>query len=133
MYVDSSALVKLILEETESAALAEWMLAHASSAMMSSELAWVEVTRTVRRVQPNAIDEAALLLESIDMVSIDREVIDIAGALDIPDLRSLDAIHLATAIILGTDLEHFVAYDHRLLDAASARGLPVITPGGVAA
>lgn len=130
IYLDSSALVKMIVEEAESTALAEWMLARASSTMISSELARVEVMRTMRRVHPDAIDEAALLLESIDLLAIDREVIGIAADLEIADLRSLDAIHLATAALLGDGLEQFVAYDRRLLEAASARGLPVVTPGG---
>ena len=69
------------------------------------------------------------MLRTLSLVTLDRELLEVAGKLTPPTLRSLDAIHLATALTLREELEAFVAYDERLLTAASDLGLPVASPG----
>jgi hypothetical protein len=129
-YLDSSALLKLLFDEPESAALEDWTSARAGSPMVSSELARVEVIRACRRLNPDALPEARRLLASLDLVPLTRDLIDDAAEVGESTLRSLDAIHLASAISIGADLTEFVVYDRRLAEAASNAGLEAIRPGG---
>ncbi|HEY1989848.1 MAG TPA: type II toxin-antitoxin system VapC family toxin [Acidimicrobiales bacterium] len=129
-YLDSSALLKLLFDEPESAALEDWTSARAGSPMVSSELARVEVIRACRRLNPDALPEARRLLASLDLVPLTRDLIDDAAEVGESTLRSLDAIHLASAISIGADLTEFVVYDRRLAEAASKAGLETIRPGG---
>lgn len=126
-YFDSSALVKLVLAERESSVLAEY--ASAGSAVVSSDLARTEAVRAVVRSDPSRTEDTLALLQRMTMVPLTPEVLDRAGRLAPASLRSLDAIHLACALTIGEDLDAFVAYDERLLEAASALGLPVASPG----
>jgi predicted nucleic acid-binding protein len=130
IYLDSSALLKLLHEEPESAALADWLLAREGVPVVSSELAKVEVLRACRRVNAEALPEARNLLAELDLVPLTSDVIDEAGDVGGVLLRSLDAIHLASALALRADISTFIAYDDRLGDAASAAGLDLVTPGG---
>jgi predicted nucleic acid-binding protein len=124
-YLDSSALLKLVQAETESDALQGVVARLAGRA--SSELARVEVLRRARRHGPAAEAKAVRALEGMTLRAIDEEVIAAAVALDPPGLRSLDAIHLATALSLEP-LDWFISYDRRLNEAAAAAGLDVVTP-----
>ena len=126
-YCDTSALVKLLLEETESAALRRFL--GLGGKVASSELVVTELARGVLRRATGAEPRVAEVLRKLSLVTLDRELLELAGKLPPPTLRSLDAIHLATAITLREELEAFVAYDDRLLEAASALGLPVASPG----
>lgn len=124
-YLDSSALVKLVAEERESASLRS-ALADARS-RVSCTLARVEVVRAVRAKGPQAVRSARETLEGVELIELDTELLDLAAELDAP-LRSLDAIHLAAAMELGDELEAIVTYDVQMARAATALGLPVISP-----
>ena len=95
---------------------------------ISSELSTVELLRTCRRIDEHAIADAVLLLQGIDLLPVDRSVIEHAAVVGPSQLRSLDAIHLASALSVQSDLVAFVAYDTRLGSAASSLGLEVASP-----
>jgi predicted nucleic acid-binding protein len=124
IYVDSSGLVKLVVLERETGALRAWL---ADKPIVSSELARIEVIRAARRISAAAVPVARAMLTGIDYVPLNRGVIDQAAELGNPLLRSLDAIHLVSALLV-TDLTGFVAYDHRLVAAASSVGLAAVSP-----
>lgn len=128
-YVDTSAVLKLLVEENHSRTLAAFYDEHARASWVSSALLRIEVIRAVTRVMPAILPDARGLLTAFDYVSIDDEIVD--AAMNEPDrmLRSLDAIHLATARVLGPDLTGLVTYDDRLATAAHDAGIPVTTPG----
>lgn len=129
IYLDSSALLKLLFHEAESEALERWLAGRDGVPIVSSELARVEVLRACRRLDADALPEARRLLGQLDLVPLAGAVID--GACDLGDslLRSLDAIHLASALLIGDDVSAVVAYDSRLLAAVDAAGLPTVRPG----
>jgi predicted nucleic acid-binding protein len=129
IYLDSSALLKLLHEEPESAALADWLTGQTGSPLLSSELAGVEVIRACRRINPEALPEARALLAGLDLIPLGGAVIAEAADVGETTLRSLDAVHLASALSIREDLSAFIAYDHRLSDAASAAGLQLLAPG----
>ena len=128
VYLDSSALVKLVVFEPESAALREFLRAHALR--MSSALAEVEVRRALSRAGYGAAESrrATEVLARIALVDVDRRILRSAATLVPRDHRSLDAIHLATALSLGQDLAGIVTYDQRLSNAAIGADLPVWAP-----
>ena len=132
IYLDSSALLKLVVAERESAALAVWLVEQADVPVASSELAKVEVLRACRRVAPNAMDLARDLLLGLDLVPLSSSVIDVASELKGDAFHSLDALHLASALAVRTALTAFVAYDLRLQAGAVEAGLPTIAPGASA-
>lgn len=123
-YVDSSALVKLTAGEPEADALRE---ALAGREVVASDLAWVEVMRATRRAGADEESAHAVLAE-VRPVALTEAVVARAAALDPPALRTLDAIHLASALILGEDIAAIVTYDRRLADAAAGAGLRVEAP-----
>jgi predicted nucleic acid-binding protein len=143
IYLDSCALVKLIVAEKETDALTEF-LDDRRSDIVSCQLALTEIFRVVRRSCYNAqrqltVDRAVLdtrlaaaarLLDRIDLVVVDRRTFLAAAALDHdPQIGSLDAIHLACALEIGAELSAFVTYDRKLARAAETAGLPLVTPG----
>jgi len=127
-YADTSAVIKLLAEETHSRAFAAFYDAHADAEWVSSALLRVEVTRAVARAMPALLPDARELLLAFSTIDIDDDVIE--AAISEPDraLRSLDAIHLATARILGPDLDAVVSYDDRLVKAATDAGLATVIP-----
>lgn len=129
-YIDTSAALKLLAEESHSRAFAAFYDESAGASWVSSALLRIEIIRAVSRVMPAALPDARALLLAFDYVSIDDEVVD--AAMNEPDrmLRSLDAIHLATARVLGPDLDGLATYDDRLAAAAKDAGIPVIDPRG---
>jgi uncharacterized protein len=129
IYLDSSALLKLLLQERETEALRSWLSTRTHLAAVSSELAWVEVVRAMRRADAARVPTARALLSGLDLVPLTSAVIQQAADVGEVTLRSLDAIHLASALTLGPDLTAFVAYDQRLAAAAQAAGLEVSQPG----
>lgn len=129
IYLDSSALLKLLVEESESAALAGWLSERASIPAISSELARLEVIRAARRLDPVVVPAARTLMSQIDLLPLGGEIMMAAAEVGGPDLRSLDAIHLASALAVRDDLSAFVAYDRRLVVAATGAGLEVERPG----
>ena len=128
IYLDTSALLKLVFDEDESAALRHWLEALPAAELTTSDLTRVEVARACHRVDVAHVPLAQSVLEHLDLVPLDRALLDAAADLPARHLRSLDALHLATALSLGDALDVFVAYDARLLEAASAAGLPVASP-----
>jgi predicted nucleic acid-binding protein len=125
-YVDSSALVKLAVREPESTALRRYL--GRRRPLVSSALARTEVTRALLPLGPDAVRRGRDVLARIDLLRINDRVLDAAGLLAPADLRSVDAIHLASAEQLGSDLRVFVTYDERLATAAAGRGFRVIRP-----
>jgi predicted nucleic acid-binding protein len=125
-YLDSSALVKLVLEEKETAALTSFL--REWPARVSSVVAYVEVHRASRREAVEATLRAEEVLELVNLIELDHAILDTARAVEPADLRSLDAIHLASALSLGADLGAFASYDRRLNEAAERAGLEVLTP-----
>ena len=91
-------------------------------------LSAVEVQRAVARKRPDAVSAVSGYLEDLVLVTLDRAIVSRAGGLAPAPLRSLDAIHLATALELGSELVAFVTYDLRLTEAARAMGLEVAAP-----
>lgn len=127
-YIDSSALVKLVVREPETSAL-EAYLADCSG-LITSRLAVLECKRAARRARPQRILQTLNhVIETLYLLEITPAVLDHAARVDPPALRSLDAIHLATAMsISDPDLE-VITYDDRLAEAARAGGLTVVQPG----
>jgi predicted nucleic acid-binding protein len=127
-YADTSAVIKLLAEETQSKAFAAFYDSHADAEWVSSALLRIEVTRAVARAAPALLPDARDLLSAFSYIAIDDEIVE--AAMDEPDrgLRSLDAIHLATARIVGPDLDGLVTYDIRLTTAARGAGLVVVSP-----
>ncbi len=128
IYLDSSALVKLAHPELETRALRSWLAARPGVAV-SSALAMLEVTRALRRSDPAALPRVPDVLSRMILVPVDQPIIVSAAALTDPLLRSLDALHLATALRLDTPSLVFVSYDKRLSAAAAQGGLTVAVPG----
>jgi predicted nucleic acid-binding protein len=126
LYLDSSAIVKLVVAEPETKALRE--LLRSWPERVASVIGRVEVERVARRIGGGAIRRARSIVSRIALIELDDEVVRIAGILDPPGLRTLDAIHLATAMSLGDDLGAICTYDARLIDAAVAAGSRVVTP-----
>jgi predicted nucleic acid-binding protein len=129
IYLDSSALLKLVREEAETPALVTWLQDHPDQPLVTSELGRVEVLRAARRAGDLALVEAQAVLADLDLVPLDRSVQDVATGLDPVGLRTLDALHVASAALLAPELTALVAYDSRLLQAATAAGLAVVAPG----
>ncbi|WP_081689814.1 type II toxin-antitoxin system VapC family toxin [Leifsonia xyli] len=126
-YFDTSALAKLVVEKGESPALFEWLHAEPRR-IVTSDLSRTELLRAVRRVSAYHAATARTLLRACGTVSVSTDICDRAALLDPESVRSLDAIHLATALSLGDDLDSFVCYDNRLTEAANLNGLTTVAP-----
>jgi predicted nucleic acid-binding protein len=130
LYLDSSALVKLVQRETESDALRRFLRRHRADHLVTSALARFEVVRAVFIGGPAALAQARRQLSRLDQILLSTEVLDRAATLaPNTQLRSLDAIHLAAAQVVGADLRAVVTYDRRMADAAQDLGLAVERPG----
>ncbi len=126
-YLDTSALVKLVVAEQETAALRAWLF-EADRRPVSCDLARTELMRAVRRVAPDRVVQARAVLDSITLVDVAAQTFEQAGRLQPALLRTLDAVHLAAALELGDDLEGIVTYDDRLAEAARSNGVPTSAP-----
>ena len=129
VYLDSSALVKLVVAEPETAALRAYLVGKAPA---SSEIAVVEVMRAVGRLQrdrPDTVQAAGrTVMESIQLIPLTRGTVAVACGVEPPMLRSLDAIHVASALALAEVLGSMVTYDVRMQEAARLAGLRVAAP-----
>jgi predicted nucleic acid-binding protein len=125
-YLDSSALVKLAVEEPESGALRRYL--RRRRPLVSSALAGTEVLRALLLEGEEATARGRAVLARVDLVRINDRVLNSAGALLPVDLRSLDAIHLTTAAQLGPDLGQVLTYDERMMDAGKRLGLKMASP-----
>ena len=125
-YLDSSAIVKLAVEEPESVPLRRYL--RRRRPFVSSVLARAEVARALLPLGPVAVQRGHEVLARVELVRVNDRVLGAAGSLLPLELRTLDAIHLATAQQLGSDLARVVTYDERMSAAAEAIGLPVASP-----
>jgi hypothetical protein len=128
IYLDSAAIVKLVHAEAESTALRAWLDERADIGWISSVLAEIESFRALARYAPEAAVRLPVLLDQIDLIGLDSPVRILAQSVRPATVRSLDAIHLGTALHIRHELTSFVTYDKRLLDAALAAGLPADAP-----
>ena len=127
VYLDASALVKLILPEPETPALRTFLAG--AAAITSSRLAHVEVLRAVARfAQPGDEEHANKVLEGVLTIELDERIGILAATVSPSLLRSLDAIHLASALVVREEVDSMVTYDRRLADAARAAGIAVEAP-----
>lgn len=132
VYLDTSAVAKLVRLETHSAALVAWLRVAGRGPVVSSVLLEVELPRAIRRSAPDRLDRVPAVLAQVGLVPLSADVVRAAAAYSDPYLRSLDAVHLASAALVAAATPAFVglvAYDVRLLDAATGLGIPVAAPG----
>jgi predicted nucleic acid-binding protein len=129
IYLDATAVVKLVRQEAQTGDLVGWLNARLRHQLVSSVLVEVEVSRALRRFAPQGLAGVAATLRHLYRVEVDATVRSTAMVFADSELRTLDAIHLATAQLLGTELDAFVSYDKRLLAAARTAGLAVASPG----
>lgn len=130
IYLDSCAAIKLVITETESSALLAW-ISERGRPLVSSALLRVELRRALQRIgatDRRARHRANTILDGMALMTLNDSVLDRAGELDGQHLRSLDAIHLATALLLDVDPLELVTYDTRLAAAARTHGLTVHAP-----
>jgi predicted nucleic acid-binding protein len=128
IYLDSAAIVKLVHAEPESPALRLWLDKRAETGWISSVLTEIESFRALARYAPEAVSRLPAVLDQIDLIDLDQRIRILARTVQPVTVRSLDAIHLGTALQSRPGLTSFVTYDKRLLDAARAAGLPVDSP-----
>lgn len=124
-YLDASALTKLVVEEAESVALNRWYIA--AQRLVTSRIGVVETMRASSRRPCDPLHRDRIMSD-VEVLEFDPSVAGVAATLEPPLLRTLDAIHLATALALVPELDAFVTYDDRLAAAARGLGLPVVRP-----
>jgi hypothetical protein len=127
LYIDASAAMKLVVEEPESWALAD---ALAGDQVISSEICRVELGRVLQRLGLGQGAERLVrgVVERIELLRLDDQILDRASEVGPNDLRTLDAIHLASALAIGRELDAVVTYDRRLAAAAEGAGFAVLSP-----
>jgi predicted nucleic acid-binding protein len=128
IYLDSAAVVKLAHTEPESQALRGWLDERAETGWISSVLVEIESFRALARYAPDAVSRLPAVLDQIDLIDLSPRIRILAQTARPTTVRSLDAIHLGTALHSRSELTSFVTYDKRLLDAAQAAGIPVDSP-----
>ena len=126
IYVDSSALVEMVIEEADSPALGRYFAEFSLDRQLTAAISRTELVRAVAR-RGAAVESARKALSKLDFVAITNSLLDDAAVLAPPELRTLDAIHLAAAMT-APDLRAIVTYDRRLADAAATAGLAVVAP-----
>jgi predicted nucleic acid-binding protein len=127
VYLDASALVKLVLPEAETPALTTYLAG--DPMILSSRVGHIEVRRAVARIsEPGDEEHVDRMFEGVQIIELDTTVAQLAGSVTPAVLRSLDAIHLASALSIRDELEAVVTYDLRLADAAREAGLTVVAP-----
>ena len=124
-YVDSSALLKLVLIEPGSIGMARWFVE--GERLLTSAVGVIETRRAAAR-RPHDPARLAYVLRSVEEIALGAGIADRAASIGPPSVRTLDAIHLATALSMARDLDAFVTYDDRLAAAARDLGLPVVSP-----
>jgi predicted nucleic acid-binding protein len=128
LYIDTSALIKLAVPEPESEAMVE-LVTGTEFQLVSSEIAEVEAVRTFVKRAPDRLDDCHRILASMIILPLSPSIRLRAEYVKPTHLRSLDAIHLATALEIEPELGAFVSYDNRLLEAARTVGLTALSPG----
>ena len=130
IYLDTSAFVKLVRAEPETDALRAFLGGAQDQDLVSSVLLATETRRAVQRRALPSLARADLRLTRVRQVDLTHAVVETAGRLPQPDLRTLEAVHVATALLLRDEISNLVTYDVRMAAAATAEGLPVVTPVG---
>jgi uncharacterized protein len=130
IYLDTSALLKTVFTEEHSPALTAYIQENDADGFVSSVLLAVELRRAVRRIDPRALPTADVELQRVALVSLSDPVVETASRFPDPGLRPLDAIHVATALLVREELAAVVSYDKRMAAVARSEGLPVVSPGG---
>jgi len=128
IYIDTSALLKLLKDDEPDAPALRHFMDEMDPDLVSSALLAVEARRGMLRNRPDGLPMVDLVLHDVTLLSVSDAVIESAGRLPDPLLRSLDAIHLATALLIRRDVEAVLTYDERLACASTAHGLAVATP-----
>ncbi|MEN9300516.1 MAG: hypothetical protein RLZZ254_297 [Actinomycetota bacterium] len=126
-YLDSSALAKLVIREPESHDLRVFL--KSAGLMVTSAISETELRRAALRVSKSAVDAAPRVLSVVAQMEVSREILSAAARVQPAQLRTLDAIHLATALELLPEIDTFVTYDNKLADAADSAGMKVAQPG----
>ncbi|MEY8015701.1 type II toxin-antitoxin system VapC family toxin [Mycobacterium servetii] len=127
-YLDTPALVKLVVAERESAALKVYLRAVSADTLFTAALARTELVRAVAGAGARAVTQARRILDGLDTVNITPGLLDAAADLRPSSLRSLDAVHLAAARRAGTELRVLLTYDNRMEAAAADLGMAVEAP-----
>ncbi len=127
VYADTSGLAKLVVAEPETAALLAW-IASEEPVLVASDLVRTELMRAARRTAPDRAVAVRSVLDAITLLKLSSATFETAGRLEPAGMRSLDALHLASALELGDDLDGFLTYDDRLAEAARAQGMTVVAP-----
>jgi predicted nucleic acid-binding protein len=125
LYVDASAIVKLVVEEPETPALQRWFVEAAYA--VTSRVGVVETRRATAR-RAHDPEHRERVLRDVEVIELTPAIAAAAATLQPPVIRTLDAIHLASALTVAADLDAFVTYDDRMAEAARSLGLPVVHP-----
>jgi predicted nucleic acid-binding protein len=128
IYVDTSAVAKLVKREPESDALSVFLVERIGSPLVSSVLLYPELMRAVTRHRPDLEQRAVAVVQRVMQVPLSQEIVYDAATVGTPLLRTLDALHLATAATIAEQVEGFLTYDIRLAEAATKLGFEVHTP-----
>lgn len=132
IYLDTSATVKLVAAEEESTALIDWLNERPDEHLATNAIGHIELIRAAARIGPSAVALARNVASTIDTLVLTDDIASVAATTPPAELRTLDAIHLATAHVHRKSLTAFCAYDGRLLAAAESQGLPTVSPRGQA-
>lgn len=130
IYLDTSALIKTVFAEEHSRALKDYIQENDAAGFVSSVLLTVEMRRAVQRIDPRSLPKADVELYRVALVSLSDPVVEKASRFPDPGLRSLEAIHVATALLVREELTAVVSYDKRMVAVARSEGLTVVSPGG---
>ena len=128
LYLDTSALAKLVVSERESPHLRHWLRKRSSAPLVTNSIGVVELRRLAARINQESLSNAVLLLARIDVLGLTPDALRLAADIPPPAVHTVDALHIASAALL-TDLLCVVTYDQRMAAAAAAYGLPVAAPG----
>jgi uncharacterized protein len=128
LYLDTSALVKMVVAEPQSVAVRDYLRDYSADSLFTAPLSRTELVRAVASAGPAAVTAARMLLDELEMVTLSRAVLDDAASLPPRQLRSLDAIHLTAALRAESSLRAVVTYDARMSSAASGLGLSTAAP-----
>jgi predicted nucleic acid-binding protein len=130
IYIDTAALMKLVMTEPESAALTDYLRAHTDTGWFTCALTRPELLRAAAAVHPDAVDHAQHVLAGLDMVAVTDRLLDAVAGLTPAPRRLLDALHIAAALSAGPRLHTLITYDEQLAAAARDHNITTIRPGG---
>ncbi len=129
IYLDTTALLRLITNHTETPALSAYLHQHTDTTWITCTLTRAELLRATATIHPDATDHAHQILASLDLVALTDRLLDAAIALQPPPPHTTNALHLAAALTAGPRLHHLVTYDDQLAAAATNLGITVTQPG----